>query len=458
MAKKQTYDYDFIVIGSGAGGSVAADIVAGTGQKVALVEADLLGGECPNWGCVPTKAMLHAANIYDAARGGAQFGIRANAIGYNYPSVNAWKDTAVKRTGAGSSDQYYRSRGISLFRGQAHFISPHQITVNRRHISAKHFLVATGSHWATPLIEGLAKVPYLTARTALELPRPPKSIFILGGGAVGCEFAELFSTFGTKVHIADIAPRLLPKEDEETSQVVEHYFKKKRGMELLTKSKVLKVSREGITTRVTYTRGGEQHTVKVDQLLIATGKEPTVDLGLENAGVDYTAKGIEVNEHLQTSAPHIYAAGDVLGRYMYTHMGVYESRIVAHNMTNKHKLSPNYRAVPRVTFLTPEVASVGMSEADCLKRDLSIKTGLAPLQIIGRSNIANMRDGFCKVLTDKRGTILGATVVAPHAGEIIHELTLAIQHGMSAQEVAGTLHAFPTWSEVVRVACAKIKV
>ena len=455
---KQKYDYDLIVIGSGAGGSVAADIVATTGKRVALVEGDTLGGECPNWGCVPTKALLHAASIYDAAKRGSQFGIRGSAVGYNYPSVKAWKDLAVKRTGAASGERYYQSRGISVFHGDAHFIGTHEITVNRRHLSAAHFLIATGSHWLVPDIQGLKTIPYLTARTALELSRPPKSLFIIGAGAVGAEFAELFSIFGSKVYLADVAPRILSKEDEEAGELVGEYFTRERGMDILTSTKVVQVQKEGISARVTYISGGEEHSVRVDAVMIATGKAPTVDLGCENAGVEYTPKGIEVNEHLQTSAPHIFAAGDVLGRNMFTHMGVYESRIAAHNILHKQKVSPNYKAVPRVTFVTPEVASVGLSEAACLKRDLPVKTAIATLNVIGRSNANNFRDGFCKVITDKKGVLLGATVVAPHAGEIIHELTLAIQHGLTAHDVANTLHAFPTWSEIVRVACGKIKV
>ncbi len=455
---KQKYDYDLIVIGSGAGGSVAADIVATAGKRVALVEVDTLGGECPNWGCVPTKALLHAASIYDAAKHGAEFGIRGSAVGYNYPSVKAWKDLAVQRTGAANGERYYQSRGISVFHSDAHFINDHEITINRRHLSAAHFLIATGSHWLVPDIQGLKTIPYLTARTALELSRPPKSLFIIGAGAVGAEFAELFSIFGSKVYLADIAPRILSKEDEEAGELVGEYFTRERGMEILSSTKVVRIQKEGISARVTYIRGGEEHSVRVDAVMVATGKAPTVDLGLENAGVEYTPKGIEVNEHLQTSAPHVFAAGDVLGRNMFTHMGVYESRIAAHNILHKQKVSPNYKAVPRVTYLTPEVASVGLSEAACLKRDLPIKTAIATLNVIGRSNANNFRDGFCKVITDKKGVLLGATVVAPHAGEIIHELTLAIQHGLTAHDVANTLHAFPTWSEIVRVACGKIKV
>lgn len=453
---KQTYDYDLIVIGSGAGGSVAADIVARAGKRVALIEGDAMGGECPNWGCVPTKALLHAANMYDQAKNASRFGIRSAAIGYNYPTIKAWKDLAVKRTGAANSEKFYQSEGINVFRGNAHFISPHEVSVNRRHISGQSFLVATGSHWVVPAITGIDKVTYLTARTALDLTRPPKSIFIIGGGAVGCEFAELYSTFGSKVYIADIAPRILPKEDVEVSDIVEKQFTEQRGMDILTKTKIIQVAKEGIMTRVTYLRGGEEHTIKVEHLLIAAGKAPTTDLGLENAGVEYTSKGISVDEHLQTTAKHIYAAGDVLGRYMFTHMGVYEGKIVANNLVNRNKISPDYKAVPRVTFISPEVASVGMTEADCLRRDLSINKGIAPLNIIGRSNVSDIRDGFAKVITDKKGTLIGGSVVGPHAGEMIHELTLAIQHSMSAQDVANTLHAFPTWSEVVRIACAKV--
>lgn len=458
MAKKQKFDYDLIVIGSGAGGSVAADIVASAGKRVAIVEADLLGGQTSSWGDVPTKALLEAARVYNSAKGADAFGIRASTAGFNFPSVRAWKDLAVKRTGADSSAKYYQSRGIGLYHGQAHFISPHEITVNRRHLSAEHFIIATGSDWkqlAGPVSE---RATLLTPRTALDLPKPPKTLFIVGGGATGVEFAELFASFGSHVYIADEAPRLLPKEDQEVSQLVEAVFAKRRGIKVLTKSKVTRVDYEGISPRIEFLRGGETHSVKVDQVLIAIGKKPMVDIGLENAGVEYTKRGISTNEWLQTSAKHIYAAGDVLGEHLYTHVGVYESRIVANNILHKQKAIPDYRAVPRVTFLSPEIASVGMSEEDCLKRDLTTKISIVPINTVARANVSNSLDGFVKVICDKHGSILGASVVSAHAGEMIQELTLAIQYNLTASQVAGTLHAFPTWSEAIRVACAKIKV
>jgi mercuric reductase len=453
---RHKYDYDLIVIGSGAGGSVAADIVAREGKRVAIVEADTLGGECPNWGCVPTKALLQAAHTYAQMSHGSTFGLRTSTVGYNYPSIKAWKDLAVERTGSTSSDRYYRAQGISVYHGKAHFIGAHEISVNQRHLTSDSFLVATGSHPILPAIDGIEDVPYLTPRDALDLIRPPKSLCIIGAGAVGAEFTDLFSAFGTKVYLADISPRVLPREDDETSSTVEKYFEEVRGVHMLTKSKILRVAKDGIMTRVTYVRGGHEHSIKVDRVLIAAGSAPTTDLGLENAGVEYTKKGITVDEHLATTSRHIYAAGDVLGRYAYTHTGVYEGKIVAHNLLHKQKLAPDYRAVPRVTYVTPEVASVGLSEADCIKRDLAIRKAVAPLNIIGRSNIADERDGFCKVITDKKGVLLGATVVGPNAGEIIHELTLAIHMHMTAQDVANTLHAFPSWSEIVRVACGKL--
>lgn len=456
---KQKFDYDLVVIGSGASGSVAADIVASAKWRVAMVEDDELGGETANWSSIPSKALLRAAEVFEEAKvQGPALGLRSGAIGYNYPSVRAYKDAVLKKSGAKSYESYYKGKGIAILKGHAHFISPHEITLERRHVSAAHFLIASGSVSSTGKVQGLDKVPCLTPRTALDVIRPPKTLFIIGGGSTGCEFANLFSAFGSKVYIADEAARILPKEDQEVSEAVQHAFHYGRGISLLTHAKVIRVAKTGIMTAVTYLIGSEEHTVRVDQVLLAAGQEPMVDIGLENAGVEHTKNGVKTDEYLTTSKKHIYAAGNVLGRFMYTHTGVYEGRIVANNLLHpKQLISPDYTAVPRVTFVTPEVASVGLSESDCLRRDLPVRTATAPLNIIARATIDNFSNGFVKVITDKKGVLLGASIVAPHAGETIHELALAIQHGLTAADLANTLHAFPTWSEAVRVACAKIK-
>ncbi|MGB4767675.1 MAG: NAD(P)/FAD-dependent oxidoreductase [Candidatus Saccharimonas sp.] len=456
MAKKQHFDYDLIVIGSGAGGSAAATIAARDGQRVAIIEADTFGGDSPNWSDVPTKALLHAAQLYDEARHGARFGLRSNTLSYNYPSLRAWKELAVKRTGAADNRKFYQSQSIDTFSGRAHFISPHEVSVNRKHLSAERFLVATGSHWVAPNIPGIEDVKYLTPRSVLEAIRPPKSIYIIGAGTIGVEIAQLLAIFGTKVYLAEVAARILPKEEEEVGTLMERLLLETKGITSLTQTRTVAIVRDGLGYRVSFLRGGIEKSIRVDDILIATGRTPTTDLGLENASVTYDPTGIKTNEQLQTSARHIYAAGDVLGNSSHTHTALLESRVAAHNLFSKSQLTPDYTATPRLTFTHPGIATVGLTEDDCLKRDLHINTALAPLNIIARSNTSDFRDGFVKIVTDKKGTILGATVVAPHAAEIIHELTLAVKHKLTAKDVAETPHAFLSWSEAVRVAAGKL--
>jgi pyruvate/2-oxoglutarate dehydrogenase complex dihydrolipoamide dehydrogenase (E3) component len=457
MAKKVQFDFDLIVIGSGAGGSAAASIAARNGQKVAIIEADTFGGDSPNWSDVPTKALLHAAHLYDEARHGARFGLRSGTLGYNYPSLRAWKDLAVKRTGAGGSRKFYENEGIATFNSPAHFLSPNEISVNRRHLSAEHFIIATGSHWVIPDVQGLTDTGYMTPRTLLQSVRPPKSLFIIGGGTIGVEIAQMMAIFGTKVYIADVAARLLPKEDQQVGELMERLLTEDKGVTVLTQTRVLSAQRQALRRKVTFTRGGVEQTVQVDEILVAAGRSPNVDLGLENASVAYTPKGIEVNSHLQTSARHIYAAGDVLGHDSHTHTALLESRVAAHNILSKQKTTPDYTATPRLTFTFPGVASVGLSEDDCIKRDLTVKESVAPLNMVARSNTSDFRDGFVKLIADKNNVLIGATIVSPHAAELIHELALAIKYKLTATQVAATPHAFLSWSEAIRVAAGRMK-
>ena len=456
MAHSHNFDYDLIVIGSGAGGSAAASIAARNGKRVAIVESDTFGGDSPNWSDVPTKALMHAARVYDEARHADRFGLRTSTLGYNYPLIRAWKETAVKRTGTGGNRKFYETNGISAFNATAHFLSPHEISVNRRHLSAAKFLIATGSSWIIPNIQGLSDVQFFTPRTILEAMRPPKSLLIIGGGSHGVEIAQLMATFGTKVYIAEQASRLLPKQDAEVGAMLEKVLTEQKGVTVLTHTRVLSVEKEGLGKRILISRAGTEKHVKADEILIAAGRAPNVDLGLENASVKYTPKGIETNEHLQTSTKHIFAAGDVLGKLSNTHTALLESRIVAHNLYAKNMITPDYTATPSIIFTTPEIAHVGLSEDDCHKRDLAIKKAVAPLNIIARSNTADFRDGFVKLIADKKGVILGGTIVAPHAGDMIHEIGLAVKHNLTAKQLADTPHAFLSWAEAIRVAASKL--
>ena len=450
------YDYDLIVLGSGAAGSVAAHIGASTGKRVAIVEAQAFGGDCTNYADIPTKAMLHVANLYDETMRATRFGIRSSTIGYNYPSIRAWKETAIRRTGAAQSRQSFEREGINVLKGDAHFISEHEVSIGRRHYSAESFYIATGADNLLPPIKGLEEVKYLTTYNALDLLRPPKSLFIIGAGGSGCELANLFSVFGTRITMADIASRLLPREDEQVSQFVQNHFAKYRHIQMLPSTKITHVEKETVLKRVHFTQGTNARSVKVDEILLATGKAPRVDIGLENAGVEYTAKGITVNEFMQTTAKHIFAGGDVVGPHMFTHTAIYQSRIAMHNLFHRQKTMVDYRAVPRVYYLEPEIAAVGLTEEDAIKYATKYRTATTPISIIGRANISDEGEGFVKVIASPEGRLLGASIASPHAGEMIHELALAIQAGLTAQDVANTIHAFPTWSEAVRAACGKV--
>jgi pyruvate/2-oxoglutarate dehydrogenase complex dihydrolipoamide dehydrogenase (E3) component len=456
MALKHTFDYDLIVIGSGAGGSVAATIAARSDKRVAIIEADAFGGTSSNWSDVPTKALLHAAHLYDEARHGARFGLRSSTLGYNYPSLRNWKDLAVQRTGTAGNRRYYEDQGISAYNGAAHFLSPNEISVNRRHLSASKFLIATGSQWAKPDISGLDKAGYLTPRTILESIRPPKSLLIIGAGGIGVEIAQLMAIFGTKVYLADKASRILTDEDSEVSILMERILREQKGATILTETRVLSVTNEGLGKRVIISRGGVEKSVRVDEILVATGRTPVVDLGLENATVKYSANGIEVNQYLQTSAKHIFAAGNVLGRKAPAHTALLESRIAAHNILHNTKATPDYTATPSVIFTYPGIAHVGLHENECVKRKLSINKAIAPLNMIARSNTSDFRDGFVKIITDKKGVVLGGTIVAPHASEMIHELALAVKHKLTADGIAQTPHDFLSWSAAVQVAASKL--
>lgn len=454
--KKKQYDFDLIVIGSGAGGSAAATIVARAGKKVAIVESEVFGGTSPNFGDVPTKSLLHAAQLFHEARHGARFGLRSATIGFNYPSLLAWKDMAIKRTGAGGNKKYYENEGITSIEGAAHFLSPHEITVNRRNYSAASFLIATGSSWKIPDIKGLGTIDYATPQTIFDTIRLPKTLYIVGGGETAVELAQFMAIFGTKVYLATTSSRLLPEYDNEVGELLHKFLGTQHGVTVLANTETLAVEKENIALRVTYGHSGQEHSLRVDQLLIADSQTPNLDIGLENAGVEYTNSGISVNDYLQTSVKHIYAAGNVLGQHTYTHAALLQSRIAAHNLLHKNKLLPDYSGMPRIVFTHPAIASAGLTEKECVERHLQIRSAMAPINIVARSNTSDFHEGFVKIITVKKGVILGATVMAPEASEIVHELSIAIKYGLTAAQIASLPHAFLSWSEAVRVAANKL--
>lgn len=453
----KNYDFDLIVFGSGAGGSVAAHHAHSIGKKVAVFEKSQIGGECPNWACVPTKALLHAAKIYQIAQNAHLFGSDVKSVNLNFDRVKKWRNLVVSRTGATHGEETFKKEGLHLIRAKANFISSHRVRANDKVYSASKILISTGSQVAIPPIVGLKESGYFTFKEAGDLERLPSSIFILGGGPVGCEFAQIFASFGTKVTIADSFERLLFREDPEVSKLIAGLFEN-LGIEVLTSVEVKKVEKNGHKKIIHFQKGHDQHQREIAEILVATGKKPVLDVAPEKAGVTINNGHLDVNSYLQTNIPHIYAAGDVVGPYLFTHTGEYQSFIAAHNAFSYHKIKVDYTVVPRCVFTYPEVASVGLSENDAKNAGIKTRVGLAATSSLGRANTTNEFDGFVKIITDYKQRIIGASIVAPTAGEMIHELALAVKLKVKAKVVADLIHAYPTFSEAIKIACSSLNV
>jgi mercuric reductase len=453
--RRKKYDYDLIVIGSGSGGSVGAHYARSLGKKVLIFEKGAIGGECPNFACVPTKALLHAAHVYETAKNAKLQGIQVSNVDFNYHSIKRWKDLVVSRTGAHEGHESFDKDGIEVIEKKAEFVSSHEVIAGGKTYSAAKFLIGSGSEVFIPPITDLSDVGYITYKEAVNLAKPPGSLLIFGSGAVGCEFAQFFSTFGTKVTIVNRSDTILGKEDREVRELVQALFEN-RGITILGGTTIVKAEKKGDKKVIHFQKGDKEHFGEFDEILIATGKVPLLDFGPEKAGIKTEKGRIVVNKYLQTTNPHVFAAGDVVGPYLFTHTGYYQSRIAAHNAFSSKKIKPDYTVVPRCVFVFPEVASVGITEEEAVEKKMKYKKGIVAMSAFGRSNTSNDFDGFVKVITDKYDTIIGGSIVAPRAGEMIHEIALAMKMRAEASEVAEMIHAYPTYSEAVKVACSVV--
>lgn len=457
MLKRKKYDYDLIVIGSGAGGSVGAHHAVSLGKKVAIFEKGEIGGECPNWACVPTKALLHSADIYEKVRDAGAYGIDVDKFSINWEKIRKWKDLVVSRTGAAHGEELLKEEGIHLIKAKTRFINKNQIEADGKIYSAEKFLIATGSSVFIPPIDDLEETGFVTFKEAIDFEKLPKSLFILGGGPIGCEFAQIFSSFGVKVFLADNLERLLAKEDTEVSELVKALFEF-RGIKILTGINVHKVeTKQGKKVIHYIDKKDTHHSVEVEEILIATGKRPVLDFDPEKAGLVVNGGHLKVNKYLQTNVSNIYAAGDVVGPFLFTHTGYYQSFIAIDNAFTRKKQTPNYSAIPKCVYTNPEIASVGINENEAKDLKIKIKVGITPISVLGRANTSNEMDGFIKVITDRKERIIGASIVAPRAGEMIHELALAVKLKLKAKILAKLIHAYPTFSEGIKIACSNLE-
>ena len=450
---KNRFDYDLAVLGSGDAGGEAALIAAKSGLKVALIESGKWGGSSLNYSNVPFGALFYATQQFKNALNGAKFGLSSTGLRYNYPTVNNWKNVALKRAKANSKKDFEEA-GISCLHGRGHLLSSTEISVNEQTIRAKKIVIATGASMLDTGIKIPTDIEYWLPENVLEMIRPPKSIFIVGAGSTGCELAQFFATLGTEVIIADIAGRLLPREDEEVGQVLDEIFNKEK-IKVLTQSRVIALEKDATSKKVIFLRGGQEKSIRVDQVLMCTGNQPNIDIGLENASVKFTQRGIEVNEHCRTNVKNIYAAGDVLGGHSSTEKALIEARAAAADILGRgKKAAVDYRGIIRVTNISPAIAEVGITEDDCIRHDSKYNKVIIALDSVQKANTSDNMMGFVKlILAKKSNKILGGTIMAPHAGLIAQELAIAIRYEMTTYELASVPHLANDWSELIRVAC-----
>ena len=450
---KNRFDYDLAVLGSGDAGGEAALIAAKSGLKVALIESGKWGGSSLNYSNVPFGALFYATQQFKNALNGAKFGLSSTGLRYNYPTVNNWKNVALKRAKANSKKDFEEA-GISCLHGRGHLLSSTEISVNEQTIRAKKIVIATGASMLDTGIKIPTDIEYWLPENVLEMIRPPKSIFIVGAGSTGCELAQFFATLGTEVIIADIAGRLLPREDEEVGQVLDEIFNKEK-IKVHTQSRVIALEKDATSKKVIFLRGGQEKSIRVDQVLMCTGNQPNIDIGLENASVKFTQRGIEVNEHCRTNVKNIYAAGDVLGGHSSTEKALIEARAAAADILGRgKKAAVDYRGIIRVTNISPAIAEVGITEDDCIRHDSKYNKVIIALDSVQKANTSDNMMGFVKlILAKKSNKILGGTIMAPHAGLIAQELAIAIRYEMTTYELASVPHLANDWSELIRVAC-----
>ena len=453
--------FDVAILGSGPGGYVAAIKGSQLGLKVALIEKySKFGGTCLHWGCIPTKALLLNADLYEKALNGKEFGILYKDINLDFRLVRARKEKIVKKLAMGT-DFLMKKNKVTTFRGKGTLSAPGVVQVEGEpsvEVRAKKVLIATGSEAKTlPGLE-LDGQQILSNKEILDLETVPKSLLVVGAGAVGVEFASIFSRFGTEVTIVEMLPRVLPVEDHEISDELKKLLLKKR-VKILTEARLENVERvEGLVQATVALPGGETRTIKAEKALIAVGRMPMSEgIGLEKLKVTTTRGFIQVDEHMETTSPGIFAIGDVVPTQQLAHLASHEGILAMRHIAGEETERINYDLVPNCTYCSPEVASVGLSEHVAKQRGLKVVTSKFPFAAIAKATILGENDGFVKLVCDEKyKEILGVHMVGPHVTELIAEATAVIGLEATAEDVSHLIHAHPTVSEGIMEAAHAI--
>lgn len=454
---KHVYDEELAILGGGPAGYLAAIRAAQLGAHVAIVEQDQFGGVCLNRGCIPTKALLRTVELAAIGRKGQEFGVMGQSLTVSWPAAHSRKARVVKSLRLGV-EHLLNNDAIRIVRGIGSIVNPQQLIVETADgpvtIHCKKMLIATGSASMRPPIPGIDLPMILTSDDLMMLEDVPQRLAIIGGGVIGLEFAQMFNELGTKVSIIEMADQLLPQEDIELAAEVLKLLKR-QGIQVHLSAAVTEIAGASVGVVVQFQTKGKEGLMEADSVLLATGRRPTVPMKLAALGASINAQGaLVVNERFETTIPGIYAAGDVTGGKLLAHKAYAEGRVAVENALGFSR-SLNQQAVPSCVYIQPELATVGLNEAEAVVQGREVKTGRFNFRNNGRALALGEREGMVKVVTDSRTqVILGAQILGPQATELISELTLAVSLGLRADVLADMVHPHPTLSEAVMEACA----
>jgi pyruvate/2-oxoglutarate dehydrogenase complex dihydrolipoamide dehydrogenase (E3) component len=468
FTKPKTFDRNLIVIGAGAGGLVSAYIAAAVKAKVTLIEANKMGGDCLNYGCIPSKALIKSAKVAQQMRHAENYGLDSSEPTFSFKKVMARVHDVISKIEPHDSVERYTNLGVDVVQGYAQLIDPWTVEIKLNdggttRLTARSIVLATGARPFVPDLPGLNDVGYYTSDNLWEefakFDEPPKRLVVLGGGPIGSELAQSFARLGSKVTQVERAARIMAREDEEVSELVQESMRSD-GVTILTSHNAIRCEKEGDVKRLIVEKDGVESEIEFDALLCAVGRQARLEgYGLENLGVE-TKRTIVTNDYLETLFPNIFAVGDVAGPYQFTHVAAHQAWFAAVNALfgTFKKFRADYRVIPWATFVDPEVARVGLSEQDAKEQGIAYEMVRYGLDDLDRAIAESATKGFVKVLTvPGKDKILGVTIVGEHSGELLAEFVLAMKHGLGLNKILGTIHTYPTWAESNKYAAGEWK-
>ncbi|GAA0236621.1 FAD-dependent oxidoreductase [Marinomonas primoryensis] len=468
FTKPKTFDRNLIVIGAGAGGLVSAYIAAAVKAKVTLIEANKMGGDCLNYGCIPSKALIKSAKVAQQMRHAENYGLDSSEPTFSFKKVMARVHDVISKIEPHDSVERYTNLGVDVVQGYAQLIDPWTVEIKlndggTQRLTARSIVLATGARPFVPDLPGLNDVGYYTSDNLWEefakFDEAPKRLVVLGGGPIGSELAQSFARLGSKVTQVERAARIMAREDEEVSELVQESMRSD-GVTTLTSHNAIRCEKEGDVKRLIVEKDGVESVIEFDALLCAVGRQARLEgYGLENLGVE-TKRTIVTNDYLETLFPNIFAVGDVAGPYQFTHVAAHQAWFAAVNALfgTFKKFRADYRVIPWATFVDPEVARVGLSEQDAKEQGIAYEMVRYGLDDLDRAIAESATKGFVKVLTvPGKDKILGVTIVGEHSGELLAEFVLAMKHGLGLNKILGTIHTYPTWAESNKYAAGEWK-